>query len=72
VDTKVNESTGRYKVNIPDLFDYKTLLYIGAHVRKSFPFGMRMIPAFRKTGYSIDILEAFGPNISRNHRSHVP
>ena len=50
--------------HIPDLLDYKTMLYVGAHVRKSFPFGMRLIPTFRQAGYQIDVLEPYEPNIA--------
>lgn len=48
---------------IPDIFEYKTMLYIGAKVKKTFPAGMQMVPDFKEAGYKIDVLEAWRPNV---------
>lgn len=51
---------------IPDIWNYETLLYIGARVvektRERWD-GMRMIPQFIKAHYGIDILEAWKRNV---------
>lgn len=46
---------------IPDVFDYKTMLYIGAKVGKNYS-GMRLVPEFKAAGFEIDILEAWEEN----------
>lgn len=48
---------------ISDVFEYKTMLYIGAKVKKTFPVGMQMIPDFKEAGYEIDVLEAWRLNV---------
>jgi len=42
---------------IPDITDYRTLLYIGANCNR-----MQMIPLFLSAGYVIDVVEVFRPN----------
>lgn len=52
--------------NIPDVWNYKTLLYIGAKVvekSKARWGGMMMLPKFAEVGYFIDILEAWPNNV---------
>jgi hypothetical protein len=48
---------------IPDVFDYSTMLYIGAKAKKTYPCGMQMVPDFKEAGYKIDVLEIWQPNI---------
>jgi len=42
---------------VPDLFNYKTLLYIGASRERA-----ELLNEFKNKGYKIDIIEAFKPN----------
>ena len=49
---------------VPDIYDYKTLLYIGAAIRIRYPREMMFIPYFKEAGYSIDVLEAWPPNVA--------
>jgi len=41
---------------LPDLFDYKTLLYIGMKIRNNYP-SFRGQDGFDRAGYQIDVLE---------------
>ncbi len=42
---------------IPDIFDYETMLYIGANPRR-----IELVDLFYLKGYEIDVLEAWKPN----------
>ena len=48
---------------ISDVFDYSTMLYIGAKAKKTYPSGMQMVSDFKEAGYKIDVLEVWHPNI---------
>lgn len=48
---------------IPDLFDYRTLLYIGANAKFH-----RLVPTFCLAGYTVDVVEPFGPYIEELQR----
>ena len=48
----------------PDVFDYKSVLYIGAKVKKRWPKGMLFIDRFVNSGYEIDFLEPWLPNVN--------
>ena len=41
---------------LPDLFDYKTLLYVGVKIRNNYPT-FRCQDGFDKAGYEIDVIE---------------
>ena len=48
---------------IPDLFDYKSLLYIGANAKFH-----RLVPTFCLAGYMVDVVEPFAPYIEELQR----
>ena len=49
---------------LPDVFDHKTVLYVGAKVKKRWPKGMLFIDRFSDAGYEIDILEPWLANVN--------
>lgn len=51
---------------IPDIFSYKTLLYIGANIRH-----MEMVLKFVKAGYTIHFLEIWPPNAARLEENFI-
>lgn len=51
---------------IPDIFSYKTLLYIGANKGR-----LEMVLEFIKAGYTIHFLEIWPPNAARLKRNFV-
>lgn len=54
------------KASIPDIFSYKTLLYIGANTGR-----LEMILKFIKAGYTIHFLEIWPSNVARLKRNFV-
>lgn len=48
---------------LPEVRNYKTMLYVGAKVKKTFPSGMQLTPGFVALGYTMDVLEIWGPNV---------
>jgi hypothetical protein len=50
--------------NIPDIYRYKTMLYIGAKAMDPYPSGVQLIPNFKAIGYTIDVLEIWPSNIN--------
>lgn len=45
---------------IPDVLQYKSILYVGGHMR--FGRNLQLLPYFEKAGYEIDIVEIFYDN----------
>lgn len=52
---------------IPDIYDHKTLLHIGAQMKGSWPI-FRDGDVFEALGYKIDILEIWPPNVAALQR----
>ena len=50
------------QVEIPGLLKHKTILYIGAKIKKRWGKGNEMLPLFVDAGYKIDIVEVFEQN----------
>lgn len=48
--------------SVPDIFNYNTLLYIGAKVKKRWPAGMTFMDRFLEAKYTIDVLEPWPQN----------
>jgi len=52
---------------VPDLFDYHTLLYVGAKIRYNYPM-FRGQDGFDKAGYEIDVVEVSPKNAAALRR----
>jgi hypothetical protein len=48
---------------IPDVYDYDSVLYIGAKVKHRWPKGMEFCDKFSDAEYWIDVIEAWPPNV---------
>ena len=56
------------KDSIPSLLEGKTILYIGAKVKKRWPKGIEFLDLFYEAGFEIDILEIFQQNVQALRR----
>ena len=50
------------KFEIPDIYSHKTILYIGAKIKKRWGKGVELLDEFVRHGYAIDIVEVFPQN----------
>lgn len=46
------------RANVPEVFSYKTVLYIGARRSR-----MQLVDLFHEAGYAIDVIEIYPPNV---------
>ena len=51
------------KDSIPSLLEGKTILYVGAKVKKRWPKGLEFLDIFYEAGFTIDVLEIFQQNV---------
>jgi hypothetical protein len=48
---------------VPDVLDYKTILYVGGHYR--FGRNLQLLPYFFKAGYKVDVIEIYDQNAAQ-------
>lgn len=66
--TQRQKRRGHLIRNIPDVFNYHSVLYIGAKVMKRWPKGMTFMDGFRDAAYEIDVLEPWWRNVVGLHQ----
>ena len=67
-NSKVNLNMGRPRFGqllrcIPDVLNYKSILYVGGHYR--FGRDLQLLPYFMEEGYHCDVIEIFDGNIKQ-------